>query len=67
MWKINYQNRIVTTFDPDPNISIDRNVGKVNSWGFDGGVGFKPIRELNLIGLLSYTNAKLKDDLLIGT
>jgi iron complex outermembrane receptor protein len=39
----------------------------VSSWGFDAGVGFKPIRQLNLIGLLSYTNAKLKDDIIIGT
>jgi iron complex outermembrane receptor protein len=66
LWKIGYQNRIVTSFDPETNTSIDRNVGKVSSWGFDGGVGFKPIRELNLIGLLSYTNAKLKDDVIIG-
>ena len=65
-WKINYQNRIVTSYDPETNTSIDRNVGKVSSWGFDGGVGFKPIRALNLIGLLSYTNAKLKDDVIIG-
>lgn len=66
LWKINYQNRIVTSFDPETNTSIDRNVGKVSSWGFDGGVGFKPVRALNLIGLLSYTNAKLKDDVIIG-
>jgi iron complex outermembrane receptor protein len=65
-WKINYQNRIVTSFDPETNTSIDRNVGKVSSWGFDGGVGFKPIPALNLIGLLSYTHAKLKDDVIIG-
>ena len=64
-WKINYQNRIVTTFDPDLQISVDRNVGKVNSWGFDGGLGFKPIRELNLIGLLSYNSSKLQEDLLV--
>lgn len=64
-WKINYQNRIVTTFDPDLQISVDRNVGKVNSWGFDGGLGFKPIRELNLIGLLSYNSSKLQQDILV--
>ena len=67
LWKIDYQNRIVTSYDPETNISVDRNVGKSNSWGFDGGVGFKPVRYLNLIGLLSYTNAKLKDDIVIGT
>lgn len=66
LWKIGYKNRIVTSYDPDTNTSIDRNVGKVSSWGFDGGIGFKPVRELNLIGLLSYTNAKLKDDIIIG-
>src|SRR5260221_4822805 len=64
-WKINYQNRIVTTFDPDLQSSVDRNVGKVNSWGFDGGIGFKPIRQLNLIGLLSYNSSKLQSDILI--
>jgi iron complex outermembrane receptor protein len=67
LWKISYKNRIVTSFDPDTNTSIDRNVGKVSSWGFDGGLGFRPIRQLNLIGLVSYTNAKLKDDIIIGT
>ena len=66
LWKIQYQNRIVTSFDPETNISVDRNVGKVDSWGFDGGIGFKPVKMLNLIGLLSYTHAKLKDDVIIG-
>jgi iron complex outermembrane receptor protein len=65
-WKINFQNRIVTSFDPDTNISVDRNVGKVNAWGFDGGLGFKPIRQVNLIGLLSYNSSKLHDDILLG-
>ena len=67
LWKINYQNRIVTAFDPETNTSFERNVGKVNSWGFDGSIGYKPVRQVNLIGMISYTNAKLKDDLLLGT
>lgn len=65
-WMINYQNRIVTSFDPETNISIDRNVGKVRSWGVDGSVGFRPARFVNLLALASYTSAKLKDDLLLG-
>lgn len=67
LWRIAYKNRIVTSYDPETGTSIDRNVGKVSSWGFDGGVGVKPIPQLNLIGLLSYTNAKLKDDIILGT
>jgi iron complex outermembrane receptor protein len=66
-WKIDYQNRIVTSYDPDTNTSIDRNVGKVSSYGLDTGVGFKPIKQLNLIGLLSYTHAKLKQDVVVGS
>jgi iron complex outermembrane receptor protein len=65
-WKINYQNRIVTSYDPETNTSIDRNVGKVKSWGVDSSVGYRPIRQLNLLALASYTSAKLQEDLLLG-
>jgi iron complex outermembrane recepter protein len=67
LWKINYQNRIVTSFDPETNISVDRNVGTAKSWGFDGSVGVHAFKVLNLLGLVSYTNAKLSDDITIGT
>jgi iron complex outermembrane receptor protein len=66
-WKIDYQNRIVTSFDPETNTSIDRNVGKVKSWGVDTGVGFRPIKQLNLIGMLSYTSAKLQQDVIASS
>ena len=66
LWKINYQNRIITAFDIETNTAIERNVGKVNSWGFDGQIGVKPSRHVNLIANVSYTNAKLQDDLLLG-
>jgi iron complex outermembrane receptor protein len=65
-WKINYQNRIVTSYDPDTNTAVDRNVGKVNGWGFDGGLGFRPIRQVNLLGLLSYNHSTLQSDILLG-
>lgn len=66
LWKINYKNRIVTSFDPETNTSIDRNVGKAKSWGVDTSVGFRPIRPVNLIANVSYTSAKLRDDIIIG-
>jgi iron complex outermembrane receptor protein len=61
-WKIDYKNRIVSSFNPDLGISLDRNVGKVDSWGFDGSVAVHPIRPLQLIALASYIKAKLKDN-----
>ncbi len=66
-WKIDYKDRIVTSYDPDTNLSIDRNVGKVASWGIDGSVGFRPIRQLNLLALASYTKATVQSDILLGT
>ncbi len=66
-WKIGYQNRIVSSFDPATNITLDRNVGKVKSYGFDASLGVRPIRPLNLLALVSYTQAKLQQDILVGS
>ncbi|HST37226.1 MAG TPA: TonB-dependent receptor, partial [Allosphingosinicella sp.] len=66
-WIINYSNRIVTSFNTDLGISIDRNVGKVDSWGVDASVGWDVIPELSLFGLVSYINAELQDNVQLGT
>ena len=66
-WRIDYKNRIVTSFNPDLGISIDRNVGKVNSWGVDASVAVRPVRPLMLILLGSYIHAELKDNVELGT
>ncbi|UUR08890.1 TonB-dependent receptor [Sphingomonas glaciei] len=65
-WKIDYSNRIVSSFDPITNLSIDRNVGKVKSWGVDANIGTRVATFLNLIGNVSYTKAELQDDIVIG-
>ena len=62
-WKIDYTNRIVTSFNQDLGISIDRNVGKVNTWGFDGNVGFKVTPHLTVLAVASYIHAKLQDNI----
>ena len=66
-WKIDYKNRIVTSFNPDLGISIDRNVGKVNSYGFDADVAFRPVRPLTLLAFASYIHAELKDNVELGS
>jgi iron complex outermembrane receptor protein len=66
-WVINYKNRIVTSFNPDLGISIDRNVGKVNSYGFDASIAVRPVRPLMLLALASYIHAELKDNVNLGT
>ena len=66
-WKIDYKNRIVTSFNQDLGISIDRNVGKVNSWGIDGSLGFRATPRLTLLAVGSYISAKLKQNVEIGS
>jgi len=66
-WYIGYQNRIVTSFDQDQGISVDRNVGKVDSYGFDGSIAYQPIDELFLYVFGSYIHSELKQDIQIGS
>jgi iron complex outermembrane recepter protein len=65
-WYIGYQNRIVTSFDQAQGISVDRNVGKVKSYGFDGNIAFKPVDALSLYLFGSYNHSKLQEDIVIG-
>ena len=65
-WKIDYKNRIVSSFNQDLGISLDRNVGKVKSYGFDGSVAFRATPKLTFLVLGSYIKAELKDDVEIG-
>jgi iron complex outermembrane receptor protein len=66
-WMINYQNRIVSSFNPDLGISIDRNVGKVKSHGVDAFVGVKPIEPVTLYAFGSYIQAKLQENVQTGS
>jgi iron complex outermembrane recepter protein len=67
IWKIDYKNRIVSSFNPDLGISLDRNVGKVDSWGIDGSVAVRPIKQLSLLALASYIDTELKEDVVMGS
>jgi iron complex outermembrane receptor protein len=67
IWSNNFQNRIVTSFDPDLGFSVDRNVGSVELWGFDGQAGWTPNEKFALYVSMSYTNSELQDNLLLST
>lgn len=66
-WVINYTNRIVSSFNPDLGISIDRNVGKVESYGVDGSIAYSPIKPLTLYAFGSYIHAELQQNVAIGS
>jgi iron complex outermembrane receptor protein len=63
LWKSDYENRIVTSFDPDLGFSVDRNVGPVDLWGFDLAVGAEVVEGLSLYGSASYNNSEVQENL----
>jgi iron complex outermembrane recepter protein len=65
-WYISYRNRIITSFDQELGISIDRNVGRVKSYGFDSSIAVQPIRPVTLYALASYISARFQEDVVVG-
>jgi iron complex outermembrane receptor protein len=63
LWYNEFENRIVTSFDPDFGFSVDRNVGSVKLWGIDAQAGWTPNEKFALYTSFSYTHSELQDDL----
>jgi iron complex outermembrane recepter protein len=62
VWYTQFENRILTAYDPETNISTDRNVGDVDMMGFDAQVGFSPIESLSLYASASYNDSEIQSD-----
>jgi len=57
-----FDNRIVSTWDEDLGQFVDRNVGAVESIGFEASLGWQPTEKLNLYGTVSLLNSELQDN-----
>jgi iron complex outermembrane recepter protein len=62
LWKVDYSNRIVSSFDPDLGFSVDRNLGQVKIQGFDLQAGWRPVEMLTLSGSASYNDSEVQQD-----
>jgi iron complex outermembrane receptor protein len=62
LWQSDYQNRIVSAFDPDVGLSVDRNVGPVDLYGFDGAIGATLFTGFSLYGTASYNHSEVQND-----
>jgi iron complex outermembrane receptor protein len=61
-----YKDRTASAFDPELNVSIFRNLGRVDKYGLDGYVSYQPVKQLNLYVFGSYLKSEIKDNLLVG-
>jgi iron complex outermembrane receptor protein len=66
-WYIDFKNRIVTSFDESQGISVDRNVGSVEAYGFDANLSWQVIEQLSLYGFASYNHSEFKDDVRLSS
>ena len=57
-----FDNRIVSTFDPDLDTFVDRNVGSVESMGAEFSVGWEPVENLSLYATASFLDSELQDN-----
>lgn len=59
LWKTKYNNRIVSSFDPDLGFSVDRNVGDVDLRGLEMQVGWRVTDAVTLSASSAYTKSEL--------
>ena len=66
LWYTIYQNRLASAYDPETDRTLYRNLGRVDKYGIDGSVSYRPIPELVFYAFGSYLKSKIKDDVLYG-
>ncbi len=65
-WNTTFQNRIVSSFDQDLGINIDRNVGEVKQQGVDASVGWSPVDMLSAYLTASWNDSEVQSDIQTG-
>ncbi|PTS81516.1 TonB-dependent receptor, partial [Sphingomonas sp. HMWF008] len=65
-WYTRFTNRLASAFDPDTQQTFYRNLGRVDKYGIDGSVTYRPIREITLYAYGSYLKSEIKDNIVLG-
>jgi len=66
VWYTIYTNRLASAYDPETDRTLYRNLGRVDKYGIDGSVSYRPIQQVSLYAFGSYLKSKIKDDVLYG-
>jgi len=65
-WYTNYENRLASSYDAELDKTVYRNLGKVQRFGFDGTIAYRPINALSVYAFGSYLNSEIQDDVIAG-
>lgn len=66
VWFTRFQDRLASSFDPELERSVYRNLGTVDKYGFDGYIAFQALPQLNFYVFGSYLFSDIKDNVQVG-
>ncbi|MGI4733236.1 MAG: TonB-dependent receptor [Janthinobacterium lividum] len=65
-WYTRFTNRLASAFDPDTQATIYRNLGRVDKYGFDGDISYRPVPQLLFYVFGSYLKSEIKNNVQLG-
>lgn len=65
-WYTRFQNRLASAFDVDTQQTIYRNLGRVDKYGVDGSIAYRPVDDLVFYVYGSYLKSDIKNNVEIG-
>ena len=66
-WHTSFHNRLASSYDPDQDITIYRNLGTVHKYGLDGQIAYQPTRQITLYAFGSLLKSKILGNVQSGT
>ncbi|KTW12109.1 TonB-dependent receptor [Sphingomonas sanguinis] len=66
LWYTKFSNRLASAYDVDTQQTIYRNLGRVDKYGIDGSIAYRPIDEVLLYVFGSYMKSEIKNDVVLG-
>jgi iron complex outermembrane receptor protein len=65
-WYTIFRDRLASSFDPETERNVYRNLGRVDKYGIDASVSVQPIPEFSVYAFGSYLKSKIKDNVQNG-
>jgi len=66
LWYTIFNDRLASSFDPETERNVYRNLGRVDKYGIDASISYRPIPEFSVYAFGSYLKSKIKDDVVNG-
>jgi len=66
-WYTRYANRLASAYDPDTQVTLYRNLGRVDKYGIDGSITYRPIKPVLMYLFGSYLKSEIKNNVQTGT